>query len=202
MKLNRFYDTFFVGFFYGGQREAWWRDCKVRENIHSRHHKEDPQNWHAVFVFSQSINVISKYVKPKCSDCKLRLVLLSSLTMSLAIPCYLSTLQCLSVCLSVLPWEAIKQCLNSFLAGSTLIFIFWTPLCWPSLPPLRKEVPNYTLLTAQVKQKIWVYAGNRDQNHLNMGCLWIIPSNLPAGSPVCFCSDQVSTQYGKWNFGK
>lgn len=139
MKLNRFYDTFFVGFFYGGQREAWWRDCKVRENIHSRHHKEDPQNWHAVFVFSQSINVISKYVKPKCSDCKLRLVLLSSLTMSLAIPCYLSTLQCLSVCLCCLgkpssnAWTVFWQAQHSSLSFGHLfvdhLFLPWERRC-------------------------------------------------------------------------
>lgn len=30
-----------------------------------------------------------------------------------------------------------------------------------------------------------------EQSLLNMGCLWILPSKLPACSPSCFCSDQV-----------
>lgn len=41
----------------------------------------------------------------------------------------------------------------SLLAGSTLIN-FWTSLCWPSLPPFRKEAPGYTFLTGQVKRKL------------------------------------------------
>jgi len=102
-------------------------------------------------------------------------------------------------------WETndIRHCLHNFLAGSTFIFFnFQASLSGPSLLPLKQEMPGYTETTGQEVQKLltlWkslvqtssVTCRKHGTRSLTHKMLADPPSELPAHSAGCFCSDQV-----------